>query len=70
MNIGDTAELGLNGWHGLIWKEVKIVGETPKRYRIEALTDRTKLAGRSRFINKGETALVPKHALRPIEQEQ
>ena len=59
------AELGLQGWEGLTWTRVEIIGETPKKYRIRAL-QRTKLGGRSRWIYAGETALVPKHAIRAI----
>lgn len=66
LQAGDRALLWLNGWGGITKTEVKVVGQTPKRYRIEAIKDRTKLAGRSRFINTGETALVPKRALTKI----
>jgi hypothetical protein len=59
-------ELGIVGWHGCIWQPVKVVGETPKRYRIEA-TEKTKLAGRCRWIEVGQTALVPKGAIRKAE---
>ena len=64
--IGCDAELGLTGWGGVTWQRVRVIGETPKRWRIQALTDRTKLGGRMRFINAGDTALVPKRALRPV----
>lgn len=40
----------------------EIVGETAKRYRIRAI-QRMRLAGRSRFLEAGDTALVPKHAV-------
>lgn len=53
----------LSGWGGRSEQQVLVVGETPKRYRIKA-TRRTKLAGRSRWIGTGDTALVPKHAVR------
>ncbi len=56
-------ELGLQSWHGLSWQAVLVIGETPKRYRIEAI-ERTKLGGRNRWLEKGHTALVPKHAIR------
>jgi hypothetical protein len=54
--------LMLNGWHGVSRRRVEIVGETAKRYRIRAI-EKTKLAGRSRWLNAGETALVPKYAV-------
>ena len=59
------AELGLPGRHGAAWTEVEVIGETPKRIRIRALTD-TRLAGRGRVLKAGETALVAAHALRPV----
>jgi len=60
------ALLRLRGWHGISETPVLIVGETPKRYRIEAI-ERTKLAGRNRWLEPGERALVPRAALQ--EQE-
>lgn len=64
-----SAELGLNGWAGLTWTPCLVVGETPKRYRIKAI-QRMKLSGRDRWIEAGETALVPKTALRRTTQEK
>lgn len=55
--------LGLSGWAGDRWRKVEVIGETPKRYRIRAI-EKTKLAGRNRWIHPGETALVPKYAVR------
>jgi hypothetical protein len=52
----------LQGYAGLTKRRVQIVGETPKRYRIRAL-ERTRLAGRHRYIESGAEALVPKHAV-------
>lgn len=57
------AWLLLEGWHGNSEQAVQVIGETPKRYRIKAVA-RTRLAGRCRFIQAGEIALVPKHAVR------
>lgn len=65
MRIGD---LMLDGWAGARARQVEIVGETPQRYRIRAI-ERTKLAGRSRWINPGETALVPKYAVRDVRED-
>lgn len=59
----DNALLCTGGWHGYIEQPVTVVGETPKRYRIKA-NARTKLAGRSRWLEIGETVLVPKTAIR------
>lgn len=55
--------LGLDGWAGRREHKVEVIGETPKRYRIRAI-ERTKLAGRCRWLYAGETALVPKYAIR------
>ena len=55
-------------WAGTLKQKVKIVAETPKRYRIEAIK-RTRLAGDRRFIEEGETALVPKYAVKPDRGE-
>ena len=42
---------------------VRVIGETPTRYRIEA--DFTiRLQGRGRVLERGQSALVPKHAIR------
>lgn len=53
----------LDGWAGRLVQRIGIIGETPKRYRILALTHTT-LGGRARSIQPGETALIPKHAIR------
>ena len=52
----------LDGWSGRTESAVMVIGETPKRYRIQAI-GRTKLAGRDRWLNEGETTLVPKRAV-------
>ena len=52
----------LDGWAGRSESRVLVIGETAKRYRIQAIT-RTKLAGRYRYIDAGQTTLVPKHAV-------
>ena len=57
------AMLMITGWHGSTVSRVLIVGETPKRYTIRALA-RTKLAGRGRWISRGEEAMVPRSAVR------
>jgi hypothetical protein len=53
----------LQGWAGRRETRVEIVGETPTRYRIRAIT-RTRRAGRSRWLEPGAVALVPKSAVR------
>ena len=59
------AELGLPGRPGAAWTEVEVIGETPKRIRIRALTD-TRMPSRGRVLKAGETALVAAQALRPV----
>lgn len=50
----------INGWAGRREIPVLIVGETPKRYRIQAIQP-IKLVGR--YIESGETNLVPQNAI-------
>ena len=57
----------LDGWAGRASYLVEVVGETPKRWRIKALT-KVRLPGRERFLLPGETALVPRYAVRFTEQ--
>jgi hypothetical protein len=52
----------LDSYAGRTESRVLVIGETPKRYRIQAIT-RTKLAGRGRYLSSGETTLVPKRAV-------
>jgi hypothetical protein len=61
------AELCLNGWAGFHTVPVIVVGETPKRYQIEALQN-MRLPGRNRHLRAGERALVPRAAIRCLEQ--
>lgn len=58
-----AALLCFNDWAGYAEIPVFVVGETPERYRIRA--DRTiRLAGRARSLLVGQTALVPRMAVR------
>ncbi len=57
------ALLRTNGFEGYRETEVEVIGETVQKFRIKALIG-TKLGGRSRWLNKGETALVPKRAIK------
>lgn len=54
--------LHLDGWSGHIKQPVIVVGETPKRFRIEAV-GQTRLAGRGKWMAKGERALVPRFSV-------
>ncbi len=55
--------LVLQGWDGVSRTRVDVVGTTPTRYRIRAV-ERTRLGGRSRWLDPGAVALVPKGAIR------
>jgi len=57
----------LDGWAGRASYLAEVVGETPKRGQIKALT-KVRLPGRERFLLPGETALVPRYAVRFTEQ--
>lgn len=62
-DCGVRTLLCLDGWEGYSETPVHLVGETPKQYRIQAI-ERTKLAGRSRWLKPGARVLVPKRAIR------
>ena len=55
--------LVISGWHGATATKVITVGRTPKRIRIRAIT-RTRLAGRNRWLEPGQEAIVPPSAVR------
>lgn len=57
-----TDMLRLDGWAGRIDVPVEVVGETRTKYRITLLVS-AMLPGR-RLVERGETVLVPKHAVR------
>lgn len=53
----------VSSWGGVTSTKVITMGETPKRFRIKAIT-RTKLSGRDRWLEPGDETLVPKTAIR------
>lgn len=53
----------IDGWGGRHDWAVIVIGETQKNYRIKAVVE-TKLPGRRRWLSVGDTALVPKYAVR------
>ena len=63
--------LCLTGWGGSAQHEVIIVAETPKRYRIKLPDGASwiRLPSR-RTLQPGDTALVPKHAVRLHEEDR
>ena len=51
-------------WAGPLDVTVRIVGETPKRYRITPKgAEPVRLSGRTRWLQPFETTLVPKGAI-------
>ncbi len=56
------AWLVLEGFEGRTRQRVEVLARTPARYRIRALR-RTRLAGRDRWLARGEEALVPHRAI-------
>jgi len=63
MKTATRGWLQLDGWQGRTQQEVEVVGETATKVRVRALTC-TRLAGRRRSLEPGQTALVPRHAVR------
>jgi len=57
-----TGTVVLVGWGGTTRTPVEIIGTTPKRYRIRAVTE-MRLGRRHRWLTVGETALVPRRAV-------
>jgi len=55
--------IATQGWEGLNYIPVEVVGETPKKVRVKLLRD-CRLPGRNRSGKKGQVVLVPKTALR------
>ena len=62
-----AAEIVLDGWSGIVRQPVEVIGETPKRYRVRAI-QRTRLAGRNRWIDAGEVVLVPRRAVQFLDR--
>ena len=74
-NLGDTRLFSKNGriavicidsFAGRIEHRCRVVGETPKKYRIE-VDKPTPLPPRSEVLDVGMQKLVPKHCIRFIE---
>jgi len=61
-----TGMLLMNG--GRMETRVRVIGETLTRFRIQAI-ERTRLAGRSRYLEPGDTLLVPKYAIRLLREK-
>ena len=60
-----NAVVCIDSWAGRIEHPCRVVGETPKRYRIE-VDKPTTLPPRNTLLLPGQTKLVPKEAIRFI----
>ena len=57
----DIKSLVLDTWAGRRHYAVELVGETPKKARVRVLTPGGIMLPGRRYVNSGETVLVPKH---------
>lgn len=55
--------IAIDGWAGLDYIPVEVMGETPKKFRVKLLRD-CQLPGRNRKGKTGQVILVPKPVLR------
>lgn len=55
---GRPATFGLVGWYGSVNIPIRVLGETPKRYRVRLLADARLPGGRDR--RAGDVVLLPK----------
>ncbi len=55
--------LVLDTWAGRRYYAVELVGQTPKKARVRVLTPGGVMLPGRRYVNCGETVLVPKHAV-------
>ena len=53
----------LDTWAGRRYYAIEVVGETPKKTRVRILTPGGVMLPNRRYVNFGETVLVPKHAV-------
>ena len=53
----------LDTWAGRRYYAVELIGETPKKARIRVLTPGGIMLPNRRYVQFGEIALVPKHAI-------
>jgi len=62
------AEVGTNGWAGVAWHPVEVIAETPKRYRVRGRGGQAITIAANRRLRAGQSTLVPKYAVRFVEQ--
>jgi hypothetical protein len=64
MNMSaEIKSLVLDTWAGRRYYAVELVGQTPKKTRVRVLTPGGVMLPGRRYVNCGETVLVPKHAV-------
>ena len=56
-------EVGVHSWAGTTWHQVRVIGETPMCYVVQAIKD-MKVAGRGKWLMAGETKRMRKHVVR------
>ena len=56
-------------WAGRRYYAVEVVGETPKKARIRVLTPGGVMLPNRRYVQCGEIALVPKHAIKDMPSD-
>lgn len=61
--------IALDTWAGRRYYAVEVVGETPKKVRIRVLTPGGVMLPNRRYVQYGEIALVPKHAIHDMPAE-
>ena len=57
----------INGWAGYFEQPAEIVGERPTKWRVRSAKI-IRLGGRNRWLEPGETALVPKSAVKIVAE--
>ncbi|MBV8357448.1 MAG: hypothetical protein JO189_05865 [Deltaproteobacteria bacterium] len=57
----------INSWAGYFEQSAEIVGETSTKWRVRS-NQTIRLGGRNRWLEPGETVLVPKSAVKIIEE--
>lgn len=60
----------LDTWAGRRYYAVEVVGATPKKFRVRILAPGGVMLPGRRYVNCGEEALVPKHAVVVLPAEQ
>lgn len=62
-DMAEIKSLVLDTWAGRRYYAVELVGQTPKKTRVRVLTPGGVMLPGRRYVNCGETVLVPKHAV-------